>query len=386
MRSPISLALLATALLATACDKKEPPKPKEVIRPVRFVTVALDEGTRERVFAGQSKAGLESRLSFKVAGTVVELDAKVGDTVEEGQILAQIDPKDYDLQVQEARAAIAQASAQARNAKAQYNRVRQLYENRSASRADLDAARAAKDSAAASVTSLRQRLKLLKSQKGYTSLEAPTKGRISQVAVEKNENVQAGQPIVVLVAQGSNPEVTVGVPEVLIGKVKKGMPVGVRFDAIEGETLDATVTEIGEASQGSTFAVTASLDKNDPRVRQNMAAEVVFVFEQGEGPRIVVPPVSVGSEGKDRYVYLVDREGQTSLGKVRRQAVETGELTGEGLVVKQGLSAGDMLVTAGVSRIKPGQQVRLPQVVAREEPGAKALDDAPHEVPHEAPQ
>jgi multidrug efflux pump subunit AcrA (membrane-fusion protein) len=82
---------------------------------------------RVRTFSGTARAGVESRLSFRVAGTVERVAVKVGDTVRPGQMLAELDPRDYELQVEDAEASLAQARARARNAESNLDRVRGLY-------------------------------------------------------------------------------------------------------------------------------------------------------------------------------------------------------------------------------------------------------------------
>ncbi|MCA9540815.1 MAG: efflux RND transporter periplasmic adaptor subunit, partial [Myxococcales bacterium] len=234
-------------------------------------------GARSRVFSGTARSGQEARLSFKVSGTVRELAVKVGDTVKKGDLLASVDSSDYELQVQEAAAAMAQAQAQQRSAESTYQRISALYANRTASRQDLDNARAARDSAKASVYSIAKRIQLARSQVDSTRLTAPVDGAVSQVLVEVNENVQGGQPVV-LVAAGDDIEVTVAVPEVLISGVKAGDKVSIRFDALKDKTFTGTVTEIAVsgANTGSTFSVSARLEEKDPAIRPGMAAEVEF--------------------------------------------------------------------------------------------------------------
>lgn len=351
------MRFLALATLLTACAEPAP-EPKPIIRPVRYQAVVADDGGRTRTFSGTAQAGAASKLSFRVAGALRTLHVKVGDRVKAGAPIADIDPKDYKLQVSEAQAGLAQARAQQRNADTAYQRVQALYANRSASAQDLDSARASRDSARAAVQSIRQKLELTRQQERYTRITAPTDGAISQVTAEVNENVSPGQPVVVL-SSGKKPEVQVAVPEVLIAKVKRGMAVTVRFDAIPGKTFAAKATEVGIAGGGATFPVTLALDEADPGVRPGLAAEVDFPFEvKAATARFVVPPFSVGEDRQGRHVYLV-KPGGDGLGTVERRTVTVGELTDRGFEITEGLAAGDLLVTAGVSKLEDGKTVRV---------------------------
>ncbi len=354
---------LLGCLLAAGCAERESAEPApEIVRPVRVQQVFASGGAQRRAFSGIAKPGIESRLSFKVGGNVERLAVKVGDRVRKGQLLAAIDPDDFRLQVQEAEASLRRAEAEARNAAANYERTRALYENNNASRTDLDAARSAAESSRAAVASIAKQLELARRQLQYTRLEAPLDGEIATLAVERNENVQAGGTVLTLIS-GKQAEVEVAIPEVLIGALDDGDPVTVRFDAIPGQQYSATVTEIGVGSTGvaTSFPVTVRLDASDARVRSGMAAEVSFEFRSADGrEQILVPPVAVAEDRAGRFVYVAEPT-EPGFAVVRRKPVEVGALTGEGLAVTAGLIDGERVVTAGISRLSDGLRVRLLQ-------------------------
>ena len=354
----VCAALLAVSF-SVSCGKEEP-IPEPVIRPVRYQEVFATGGSRARTFSGTSQAALQSRLSFKVAGTIRRVPVKVGDAVKAGQVIAELDPKDYRLQVQDAEASLKSAEAQARNSDANYSRVRALYENRNASRNDLDAARAGSESAAALVRSVQKKLELARSQLSYTRLRSPVGGSIAAVNVEENENVSPGQPVVLLTS-GSQLEVEVAIPEILIAQIREGDEVEIRFDAISGKRFPGAVTEVGVASTGmaTTFPVTVRLKQSDPDCRPGMAAEVGFTFGSGDSrERILVPSVSVGEDRQGRFVFIVE-PAEEGFGVTRRRSVTLRDLTEEGIEILEGLKDGERVVTAGISRIQDGQKVRL---------------------------
>ena len=189
MSKKISLILIVvlTITLFYSCGDKEPEK--QIIRPVRYSQVYSTGGSRERTFTGVAQAGIESRLSFKVPGTVKILSVKVGDKVNYGQLLAQLDKNDYELQVQQAQAALSQATSQARNASSTFNRVRSLYESSSTSKSEYDGARTSKESAEAAVRTTEKQLEIAQLQLSYTQLKAPASGAIAAVNTEVNENL-----------------------------------------------------------------------------------------------------------------------------------------------------------------------------------------------------
>lgn len=357
----LARALTAAAVLLALGGCADEPPPETTLRPVRSEQVFSSGAGRARSFSGTARAGQESRLSFKVSGTVELLEVNVGDRVVAGRLLARLDPQDYRLQLEDAEASLARMRAETRNAEASYARIRDLYENNNASLNDLDASRAGFESATAALESTEKKLEQARLQLSYTRLSAPTAGAIAQVPVEVNENVQPGQTVAVLSSE-ARPEVEIGMPEVFISRIREGQKVEVVFDAIGGRTFDATVTEVGIASTGlaTTFPVKARLDRDEPQVLPGMAAEVLFRFDNEDGAeRLEVPASAVGEDRAGRFVYVIE-ETESGLGRALRREVTVGGLTADGgLEILHGLVDGERVVTAGVSRIQDGLEVRL---------------------------
>ena len=351
------LALLSLSLVA--CGSESAPE-QELLRPIRYQKVKSASNLLQRTFSGTAQAKMEVRLSFRIPGAVSQVAVKVGDQVQAGQLIARLDPTDYQLQVQEAQAALANARAQARNAEAIYERVRALYENRNASRNDLDAARAASESAEAAVRASNTRLELAGSQLGYTRLTAPDSGAIASVPVESNENIAAGQTVALL-SSGTLTEVTTTIPESLITSITRDMPVSVSFDAIPGHAFPAEVIEVGVSAtnQMSTFPIRVRLKESSSLLRPGMAASVTFNLSNGADRNpVLVMPEAVGEDRSGRFAFVVELQAN-GLGTIHRRAVTVGELSSAGLEILSGLQDNDLVVTAGVSLIREGQQVRI---------------------------
>ncbi len=350
-------------IVAPGCEKAEPPADPP-IRPVKYQVAQKSGGMRTVTFSGESSAGVESRLSFKVAGTIDEIAVKVGDTVKKGQLIAQLEKTDYALQVQQARASAASASAQANNAKSTYERIERMYESESASRSDLDAARAAFKSAQANVSAASQQVKLARQQESYTRLAAPVAGNIAQVPAERNENISPGQPVVTLTS-GDKPKVTVAVADKYIREVQTGAAVKVRFPDLQGQSFDAVVSEVSPTSSGTGASVTVVLSNPSKDVRPGMSADVELTFGSAQDQaRIVVPPAAVGQDRDGEMVYVVERT-EPGQGTVKRVSVTINpEPTAEGIEIVEGVNEGDIVVTAGRTRITDGLVVKLPEKVA----------------------
>ena len=361
--SPYAFAalLLLIAAATVGCGGDQQAEADVVIRPVRYAQVFAAGSERARTFTGTAQAASEQNLSFRVAGTVQQVRADVGDQVRRGQTLAWLDPSDYQLQRQQSEAALAQARAQSRNAQATYERTLALYENQNASRSDLDAARAAYESADAAVASSETALSLAGQQVNYTRLYAPVNGIIARVDIEANETIGAGQSVLVINSEG-RPEVQVAVPEAFIGGIRSGRSVEVTFDAVPGASFAATVAEVGVTTMGSgTFTVTVRLDEDTERVRPGMAAEVAFSIQgssSGSNDSVIVPSQAVGQDQDGRFVFVINRT-EGDLATVERRVVEVGPLTAEGIEITSGLQDGDYVATAGLRTLTGGQQVKL---------------------------
>lgn len=362
MKAVIRIAIggmLALALSGCSDDADVALEPE--LRPVRVSVVSESEDLRERSFTGISQSSQESRMSFKVSGTVIDVAVQVGDQLAAGELIARLNPSTYDLNVQQAEASLAQATANQRNADSSYSRAKELYENNNASRNDLDSSRANAESAEAQVRSAAKSLEIARLDRSYTRLTAATDCTVAAVDVELNENINAGTQVA-KVNCGSGIEVSLGVPESLIGGLEQGMPARVRFNAISDQSFNGTVTELGIAAGGSaaTFPLVVTLDDSDSSLRAGMAAEVTFEFPNSQASSYAVPSAAVVNDENGSFVFIANPLGDGSA-TIERRPVQTGELTTNGVEILDGLANGDRVVTAGTSVIRDGQTVLLPE-------------------------
>jgi RND family efflux transporter MFP subunit len=229
--------LIIALFLLTSCSKEEPPK-KEVIRPVKAIQVGGLEVLTGRTFPGKAKATQEANLSFRVNGTLNQFPAKVGDEVTKGQLMARLDPRDYEVNLKNARGQLEKTRAVLKLAQGDYDRVVRVRDKDpgAISEAMIDAKLGERDSAKAQVESLEAQVATAKDALSYTHLKAPFKGTVVETFVENYEDVQAKQEIVRIV-DTSRIEFVVSVPENLISNASMVKKVFVRFDAfgINGE-------------------------------------------------------------------------------------------------------------------------------------------------------
>ena len=333
---------------------------EERLRPVRFVVVDDSSVFRDRSFSGTSKSRTESRLSFKVAGTIVNRPVQNGQRLQPGDLIAEIDDDSYVLQSQQAQASLIEAEANDRRASANYERTKGLYANDNASLNDLEAARAESESAKAVVAAATKALEIARLNVSYTRLVSDGDCSIASLDIEVNENVGSGQQVA-SVSCGDDYEVTLDLPESLIGSVDEFTPVQIEFGAIEDTVFDGTVTEVSVAAAAGSAAFPVVIDINNrhPDLRSGLAADVTFQFDaNNDGNSAVVLPVSaVVNDPQGTYVYLATASNTDGVATVERRDVSLGELSQAGVEVVTGLQTGDRVITAGISAIREGQSV-----------------------------
>ncbi len=352
---------VGVAWAGMSCQKAEDVKTPEVVRPVVTAVAQAPGSVRVRLFSGSVRAAVLTPLGFRVSGTIRELTAERGMTVAADQVIARLDPKDYELQVKQSEAQLAQSQAQVEQAQSNFERSRQLYEARNIGKGELDNQEASYKSAVAARDALQKALEMARQQLGYCQLQAPTAGTISEVPVEIHQTVSAGQTVAVM-SSDDNLELVIGVPEALIGQVRVGTAAEINFDTLPGTAFAATISEVGiDITSAGTYPVKLRLTERDPRIRIGMVGEARLDFAPAaDGPVVLalIPAEAVfpSPDGKRHvWIYLA------AAGKVKDREVQLGAMTSEGLEVISGLAPGDVVVTRGVNRLADGQKVRLLQ-------------------------
>ena len=354
-----SVIVLAGTLVLGACGKADAPV-DERLRPVRYITVSDDSVFRDRSFSGTSKSSRESRLSFKVSGTIISIPVQIGQRLNAGDLIAEIDPASYGLQVQQAQASLVEAQANDRKAAADYQRAKGLYANDNASLNDLDAARAQAESSGAMVASASKSLEIARLNASYTKLTADAECSIASLDIEVNENASAGQQVAA-VSCGDTFEVNMDLPESLIGLVDDSTPVRIDFGSIPNQEFTGVISEISvsSASGSAGFPVVIRIIETHPALRSGLAANVIFQFDSAAatGTGVVIPVTAVINDPDGTFVFIASRSETEGEATVLRREVEVGELSQYGIEIVNGLDLGDYVIIAGISVIRDGQRV-----------------------------
>jgi len=355
---PFILSCLLMALMLVGCQKndKEP-----ALRLVKTLKVKPASTSTTRTFTGIARSNVAVKLSFKVQGTITAIHVHRTQHVEVGDSIADVDSSFYRLKLDEAKASLIQVKTKRKHAKAQYERVKQLYVNRSSSLTELDNAKTARDSVNAQYQAMSKRFEQANLELSYTTLRAPISGSISDVFVQKGENVNSSV-VVATISNTKSIEIPIAVPSTLIDKVYVGQSAQIHFDAFKNRTFKAHVKEVSNTSKArtTTFLVVVELDDTNARVLPGMSASVSLKFMQKDAGCncFVVPLHAVLHDDESAYVYVVD-EQDDGLGIVSRLNVTTGDLNDDGIVITKGLRIYANVLIAGMSRVYEGMKVRL---------------------------
>ena len=352
--------VLGIAVLS-GCTKEPPPKPPTLVKAMQVVGA---DDLSQTVFPGRASAGQEANLSFRVAGPLVELPVSVGDKVAAGDLIARIDPNDYQVTLNSAQAQLQSIRAAYTAAENDYQRVMSTFREDpgATSQRAVDASRALRDQALAQVSSVESLVQTATDRLGYTDLLAPFAGEVVETYVENFETVVPMRPIARLL-DPSSIELIVSVPENLIGYGDYVTSISVSFNALPGVSIPATIKEIGrEATQATrTYPVTLVMAQPEGgEILPGMAGEATIEARLPEGTGrtgISIPATAMfaGSDIEVTNVWVID----PATNMLSQRAVETGRLSSSGMLITAGLKAGEWIVVAGTHSLSDGQEVKI---------------------------
>jgi membrane fusion protein, multidrug efflux system len=367
----ISFGLLLF-LFTSGCEKQEAIV-EDPVRPVKAVKVGDLERLMERKFPGRSSATEEVELSFRIPGRLMSLAVDIGDEVKKGDVVARLDPHDYEVTQQLVEGQLGTGRAALKRAQSEYARILRIRKSDpgAVSQSMVDRALEGRDRARANIKSLTASLNSAKDNVRYTNLYAPWAGTVVKKYVENFQDLLAKQKILRLI-DSSKIEFKVDVPEHLIILVPYVTKLIVEFNPFPGREISATIKEVGkEASETTrTYPVTLIMEQpEDIKIMPGMAgtatAESVppeMLSEQG----IDVPSSAVFSsdDKKTFYVWVIDEKTNTA----HRREVKVGKLATVGIRLEDGLKPGEWVAAAGVHSIHEGQKVRILNEAGKEVP------------------
>ncbi len=351
---PARLVFLACFLLQ-ACSKPVPAE--EPVRAVKVLTVGLDAMQSGAEYAGEVRSRVESRLGFRVGGKLLRRYVEMGQHVKAGELLAQLDPQDFKLAADGARAQLAAATTNRDLALADSKRYKDLRDQNFISAAELERRDTALKAAQAQVDQAQAQLAALGNQTGYANLVADVAGVVTSVDAEPGQVLAAGTPIL-RIAQDGPRDVVFAVPEDKVGKLKVGSQVLVQAWA-EQKSASASVREVAASADPVTRTFTVKVGLNGPETWPiGSTVTVAPKALDRSGPSVIKLPTSaLQHDGEKAAVWVLEKVTMT----VRLQPIAITTADGNEVVVSKGLEPGMQVVSVGAHVLNPGQKVTIYQ-------------------------
>lgn len=347
---PLLLAAAALVLAACGAAKTE----TEPVRPVLTQRIAPGAVATRDVYSGEIRARYETDLGFRVGGKIIARPVDAGARVTKGQVLARLDPEDAKLAAQGAAAQLASTESEYAWAKAELDRHADLLARKFISQSAFESKQNAYNAAKARVDQSRSQAAITANQAQYTTLVADADGVVVSIAAEPGQVVAAGQPVLKLARSGEK-EVVLNAPESQLARFKVGQDVGISLWAEPASVFRGRVREIagGADPVTRTYAVRVSALDAPARVQLGMTANVHF-NPTVDSSLVLLPLSALAGDRAQPAVWVVD----PGTSQVKLRPVAVGQFREDGVTVTSGLNAGDLVVTAGVHKLRSGQAVR----------------------------
>ncbi|MFW2440678.1 MAG: efflux RND transporter periplasmic adaptor subunit [Arenicellales bacterium] len=347
-RTALVLTLSFTLIAIAGCNDDTEQVREPAVRPVKLFTLSSASDVQTSRYPAVVSAGQFTELSFKVGGLVEEIAVVESQQVNAGDLIARLDPSDFQSQLESSR-------SQFQNAEEEYQRAVRLMKEDAIARSVLEQRKSQRDVAKAQLDTAEQAM-------DDTLLRAPFAGAVVQVPARQRQNIPAGQMVAALMGHGLL-KVTIDLPARVIAESQEIEDRGtfVILEAAPDTRIAATFKKANlladTASQ--TYGVTFTFEPpTNLVILPGMNATVELSAAQRSNTattsRISVPLSAIVSDGDVKYVWVVDQNTMT----LSRREVTVADGIGESAVVTEGLSPGDTIATAGASFLADGMQVR----------------------------
>jgi RND family efflux transporter MFP subunit len=358
MKASIVTAFIAATIASvlSACSHEAPPA--ETLRPVRTVEVQYERARETSRYFGSVQARHEVDQAFRVGGKVLQRRVDVGQSVREGDVLAELDDVDYRLSEEATRQQLEAATARARQAESDWQRMQALKGDGSVSEFDDEHAQSTLRTARAAAEAEARKLELARNQVKYTVLRASSSGVVTSVRFEVGQVVAAGQPVIQIANQGE-PEIVADVPEDQLESFKTSRFLASLASASD-DKFDVVLRELSAQAAAQTRTYRARLKPATPRQLPLGATATLITEREAAGPQLASIPAAAITQSKGQpALWTARRAGDELAGVVELAPVVVhGYRNDEALV--SGLPAGTIVVTAGVQKMAPGLRVALP--------------------------
>ena len=344
----IGALLIGTAVIS-GCGSEKPTEDTSL--KVRTITIGEESGTTSAGYAGTIHNKTETNLAFQIGGRVLNKFVNVGDSVQAGQVIAQINSSDTAAQVQKSEGDVKAAQSAFELAETNAKRYRELYAQQAISRLQLDQAENQLNVASAQLQQAQAGLNLSSNQSSYTTLTAPDTGIITALNLESGQVVAAGQNVGTLAA-GHDPEAVIALPEQELSKIHVGSPANVTFWALPNVTVQGVVREISPVPDpvARTYTVKIALQNPPREVQLGMTVNVNLATTDTSHITIPLTALVKDSSGNNAVYIIRDK-------KAHLVPIKTGDFGQNSVIVTSGLAKGDIVITAGTQQLQEGTAV-----------------------------
>ena len=354
-----SLAAVGIGFAALAWQSKGTPvaAAETVVRPARVMEIAYRREGQSLVLAGTVVPRIESQLGFRVAGKIVRRAVDVGAVVQAGQLIAELDPTDYKLAVENARAAFAAAEGDYMRAKADHERYLQLRNGAAFMQQTLDTRKSAAVTALGRMDQAKSQFESAEHNLAYTELRADADGVITAVQAEAGQVVAQGQSVAKL-ARTDELEILVGVPEHRLQAARTTDAASFELWSEPGKRHAARLRELSPSADPTTRTYPARFSVIDKPAFIGLGMTATLTFERPDAqPVAEVPLAAIFQHGTRPAVWVVDKES----GTVELRAVQIARWRNDTAAILSGVKDGELIATAGVHKLEPGQKVKPQQ-------------------------
>ncbi len=348
-----NLLILAAMLVVAACSK--PQVAEEPVRPVVTQRVMPGGVANRDIYSGELRACYETDVGFRVGGKIVSRPVDAGARVAKGQVLARLDPEDAKLAAQGAHAQLASAESDFALAKSELDRHADLLAKKFISQSAFDVKQNAFNAAKARSDQARSQSAITGNQASYTTLVADADGVVVSVSAEPGQVVVAGQTVLKLARAGEK-DVVLNAPEGQLARFKPGQEVAISLWSNPSAPFRGRVREIAGGADPVTRTYTVRVAAIDapPTAQLGMTANVLF-NPTSDSELVLLPLSALAGDSAQPAVWVVD----PATSQVRMKRVTVGQFREDGVSITSGLAAGDIVVTAGVHKLREGQAVRI---------------------------
>jgi RND family efflux transporter MFP subunit len=352
----LGVILLGTIALP-GCREDDPPPPE--VRPVRAIVVARQAVGEPVSLTGQIQAQTEVALAFRIDGRLLKRGPGVGATLKAGELVATLESHNEQNALRAARASLASALAALTQSRNALDRQETLLKGGFTTRANYDQAQQAYVTARAQVEAAEAEQQVAQDRLDDTELRADAPGIVTEVGAEPGEIVRAGQAILRAARKEGRDAVFDAPSSALLRAATHDPVIVVRLADDPSVTAQGRVREVAAQADPTTRTFRIRVGLSDPPSAMRLGATAVGQMHAGEAEVIRVPATALIESDGQPAVWLVDPKTQTVAQRVIGVA-NFGTSTAE---VAHGLSQGDIVVTAGVHALRPGQKVRVPGLV-----------------------